>query len=66
LTDASHKKRTGEGTAPSCHGESMMKPVVAIIEHGSNKDAVKAKLDASLGDIRARLGTHWSGRSSSR
>lgn len=28
---------------------------MVTIEHGSNKDAVKAKLDASLGDIRARL-----------
>lgn len=35
----------------------MVKPVVVTIEHGSNKDAVKAKLDASLGDIRARLGS---------
>jgi len=34
----------------------MAKPVVVTIEHGSSKETVKAKLDASLGEIRARLG----------
>jgi hypothetical protein len=34
----------------------MAKPVVVTIEHGSSKDAVKAKLVAGLDDIRARLG----------
>ena len=34
----------------------MAKPVVVTIEHGSSKDAMKAKLEASLGEIRARLG----------
>lgn len=34
----------------------MAKPVVVTIEHGSTKGAVKAKLAASLDDIRGRLG----------
>lgn len=34
----------------------MAKPVVVTIEHGSSKDAVKAKLGASMDDIRGRLG----------
>jgi hypothetical protein len=34
----------------------MAKPVVVTIEHGSSKDALKARLGASLDDIRARLG----------
>src|SRR5260221_14423283 len=34
----------------------MAKPVVVTIEHGSSKDAVKAKLGASLDEIRGRLG----------
>ena len=34
----------------------MAKPVVVTIEHGSTKDEVKAKLDTSLDEIRARLG----------
>jgi hypothetical protein len=42
--------------AQSDYGDRMVKPVVVTIEHGSSKDAVKAKLDASLGEIRSRLG----------
>ena len=34
----------------------MVKPVMVTIAHGSSKEAVKAKLGASLDDIRARLG----------
>ena len=37
-------------------GRGMAKPVVVTIEHGSRKSAVKAKLGASMDDIRGRLG----------
>ena len=42
----------------------MAKPVVVTIEHGSSKDAVKAKLVAGL-MISARGSGRWSDRSSS-
>src|SRR5579872_2809240 len=38
----------------------MTRPLVVIIEHGSTKDAVKARLDEHLGRIRAEVAPYVS------